>query len=226
MGTQSKRLLSPTVVVGILLVEVTALLIAPAVYYTLFVPKTNGENQHLPYPASDNGTYPYAPLTRTQIETAWPNLPTAKQIVETGYEAIAVAPMNGEFPNGSNVDEEIGYAVIDTSFWQVEANSTSSTIYLTRPPGISFVMENRTEPLFSYMGPATMPVWYRIYLQYNSTIWIEVPENLLLSDRYSSDRSGFLGTGLPMAYVAVAVAVIVATAVAYTSYLVLTKKKQ
>ena len=70
--------------------------------------------------------------------------------------------------------------------------------------------------------------FYDIWLQYNSTCWIEVPQTLLnLSShvpQIPSNTSQFLGTGLPTAYVAIAAVVIVSTLVAGTTFLLMHKK--
>ena len=60
--------LSSHIIAGVLFVEIVALLIAPLTYLALFPPHVN---------YSMDQTFP---LTNSQIKSAWPNLPTAKEI--------------------------------------------------------------------------------------------------------------------------------------------------
>jgi hypothetical protein len=62
------------IIASILLAEIIALLLAPMAYYALFVPKS----------ISTYGIMQTFPLTNSQIKAAWPNLPTAQQIIASG----------------------------------------------------------------------------------------------------------------------------------------------
>ena len=76
------------VIAGTLLVEIVALLIAPAAYYALVPPKT------------DYGIMQTIPLTDSQIAASWPNLPTADQIVKSGVVYLTAGPgMNSSIKN-------------------------------------------------------------------------------------------------------------------------------
>ena len=60
--------LSTPIIAGVLFVEIVALLIAPMAYFALFPPTVN------------YGVGQTFPLSNSQIEASWPNLPTANQI--------------------------------------------------------------------------------------------------------------------------------------------------
>ena len=76
-----------------------------------------------------------------------------------------------------------------------------------------------------YSAPPGAYVCYNIWLQLNSTTWIQVPYHYLATSKppypqYIQARStGFLGTGLPTPYIIVAVIAIVATLLAGLTYL-------
>jgi hypothetical protein len=73
-----------------------------------------------------------------------------------------------------------------------------------------------------------VPVEYNIWLEYNDT-WIQIPYDLLATNNpppIPSQHSGFLGTGLPVAYVGIAVAAIAASAGVGVSYLLMAKRRR
>jgi len=83
----NKNRLSSSILAGMLLVEITVLLIAPMGYYALLVPKpTYGAEQTFP-------------LTNSQIAASWPNLPSADQIVKAG---VYVTPGTSEMISVKN----------------------------------------------------------------------------------------------------------------------------
>jgi hypothetical protein len=148
------------------------------------------------------------PLTNSQIKAAWPNLPTAQEIVNSA---------NGTY----------GYALIDSSmptFDQVKNYTWISPVNAiphTYPAGL-FVTR-------------LVPVEYNIWLQLNDTTWVSPdssylaattnnPPYSLPSSLYLTEQVGFLGSGLPTAYVVIAVIAIVGTLAAGTTYLILHKK--
>jgi hypothetical protein len=81
----------------------------------------------------------------------------------------------------------------------------------------------------AYSSPPGAFICYNIWLQLNSTTWIQVPYHYLATSNppypqyIQASSTGFLGTGLPTTYVAVAIAVIIVTLLAGISY-VLHKK--
>lgn len=189
--------LSTPIFAGALLAEILILLIAPMAYCALLLPKNIvvAPDQTLP-------------LTNSQIKAAWPNLPTAQEIVNSA---------NGTY----------GYSLIDSSmptFDQVKNYTWISPVNAiphTYPPGI-FVTR-------------LVPVEYNIWLQLNDTTWVSPdssylaattnnPPYSLPSSLYLTEQVGFLGTGLPTPYVVIAVIVMVGTLAAGTTYLILHKK--
>src|SRR5208283_396679 len=135
--------LSTPIFAGALLAEILILLIAPMAYCALLVPKNIvvAPDQTLP-------------LTNSQIKAAWPNLPTAQEIV------------NGSYGNGS-----YGYGLIDSSmptFDQVQNYTWISPVNAiphTYPAGM-FVTR-------------LVPVEYNIYLQLNDTTWVSPDSSYL-----------------------------------------------
>jgi hypothetical protein len=77
----------------------------------------------------------------------------------------------------------------------------------------------------AYLSPPGAFICYNIWLQLNSTTWIQIPYSYLATSnppypQYIQAQSrGFLATGLPTTYVALAVAVIIVTLLAGMSYL-------
>ncbi len=191
--------LSTPIFAGALLAEILILLIAPMAYCALLVPKN--------IVAAPDQTLP---LTNSQIKAAWPNLPTAQEIV------------NGSYGNGS-----YGYGLIDSSmptFDQVQNDTWISPV--------NAIPHNYPAGVFV---TRLVPVEYHIWLQLNETTWVSPdssylaattnnPPYSLPSPLYVTDQVGFLGTGLPTAYVIVAIIAIVATLAAGTTYLILHKK--
>ena len=111
--------ISPVILMVALLAEILILFVAPITYYALLVPKP-----------TNSYVYQDFPLTNSQIKAAWPNLPTASQIVQDGYRYGFIG--DGDWKANIIQDASKGvYNVIDTSYWNLESNSTSSTIYLT-----------------------------------------------------------------------------------------------
>ncbi len=185
--------LSTPIFAGALLVEIVILLIVPMAYYALLVPKNIAV-------APDQTL----PLTDSQIKAAWPNLPTAQEIV------------NGSF----------SYSLIDSrmpTFDHVKSYtwiSPVNAIPRNYPPGV-FVTR-------------LVPVEYFIWLKLNNTTWVSVdlqyfatnnPPYSLPSPLYRTEEVGFLGTGLPAEYVVVTALVIIGTFAAGVARLLVFRKK-
>lgn len=86
--------LSTSILIGAVLVEIVALLIAPMAYFALFPPHVNYGYQTFP-------------LSNSQIAASWPNLPTANQIVQSaGYLGIggAAFPVKNYTQTGFFID--------------------------------------------------------------------------------------------------------------------------
>jgi hypothetical protein len=196
--TNSTRLSSP-VIAAALIVEILALLIVPMAYYALLVPKP------------EVALYQTFPLTDSQIRVAWPNLASAQEIVNSGQ-----------------------YGFFNTKDYIVGSNSTANKIYLQTPPhwwdnsSVTMVIQNETETnIPNMLRGGIIPVGYHIYLQLNSTMWIEVPQTYLSTTHpptIPSVNVGFLGTGLPTEYVIIAVIAIVLTLTVGIAYFLLHKK--
>lgn len=164
---------SPAILAALAFVEVIALLIAPMAYYALLAPK----------PSYDvNQTFP---LTNSQIKAAWPNLPTAQELVNSGMTPVG----------GLAYSEEKNCSVINPFF--INGGFNGSQFTLTNPE-------------------------YNIFLYYRNSStaaqgWIEIPSSDLTTShppQLPPAESGFLGTDLPMWYVAFALAAIVVTLLA------------
>jgi hypothetical protein len=144
-------------------------------------------------------------LTSSQIKAAWPNLPTAQEIVYGNYSG--------------------GYGIVDSSMpgfnnvknytWVSPINAIPHN-YPANIPGLRLV-----------------PVENYIYLKLNDTTWIELvnpptnnPPYSLPSPLYYTytEENGFLGTGLSVEYYVAIIAVILATAVAGLGYLLHEKR--
>lgn len=182
------------------------LLVAPLAYFEFLAPKP-GTNL-------SQETYP---LTERQIKAAWPNLPTAEQIVKSGV-----------------------YGYYDTNDYIVSPNSTADKIYLQTPPhwwdnySITLIIQNETETnLPAAMGNyphGLIPITYQIYLEINSTIWIQVPQTYLANTSHppvalSETNNGFLGTNMPTIYGVAAITIVSATVVLGACYLVLMRHR-
>lgn len=194
--------ISKSILVSALAAEILLLLVIPITYFALFAPKPAiNLNQEFP-------------LSNEEIKTAWPNLPTAQQIVNSGM-----------------------YACFDTREYLVSPNSDASHIYLTSKPhywdnaSLSFAIQNTTStniPNFLFGG--LTPRLYHIFLQFNDTVWVEVPQTYLTDTSHpptlpSDQLQGFMGTGLPTSYAVFAFVVVVTTALACIGYFVSARKK-
>ena len=194
--------LSTPIFAGALLAEILILLIAPMAYCALFVPKNIVvTDQVLPDQT--------LPLTNRQIEAAWPNLPTAQEIV------------NGSW----------GYSLIDSSMPDFDKVKNYTWI-----SPVNAIQRNYPPPTPMFVT-RLVPVEYFIYEKYNDTTWVSVDSQYLATTTnnppyslpsplyYSYTKEvGFLGTGLPTTYVILAVISIAATLLAGTTYLILRKK--
>ena len=135
------------------------------------------------------------PLTNSQIKAAWPNLPTAQ-----------------ELENNQNLSPIGGLAYVKI------VNYTVVNPFL----------------IFTDFNDSSLPnPMYCIYLYYSSSTtgaagWVPVPQTYLATNhppQIPSAHTGFLGSGLPTEYVAMAITAIVATSAAGTTYLRKNKKK-
>jgi hypothetical protein len=166
--------------------EILILLVAPIAYYVLLAPKPQ------------IGTLEMYPLTNDQIQTSWPNLPNADQIVKDGAILVKV-PIP---PTCANFTR--------TGMFGILGSSVMNATVLNAP---------------DYHNGGVIPKSYDIWLQLNDTL-IEVPNKYLATDNppMTPPELGFLGTSLPTAYVILAVIVIVTTLAVGTS-LVVRKRK-
>jgi hypothetical protein len=188
---------SPLIVTVAVLAEILILLVAPITYYALLVPKPSNLYVQQEYP-----------LTNSQIRAAWPSLPTAQEIVNSGV-----------------------YGFINTADYTIDSNSTATQIYLTSKPhwwdnsSVTLKIENETlTNVPNMLHGGLTPRYYQIYLQLNNTIWINIPENDLTNPVHqpslpSVRNSGFSRTGLPTSYVVIAVTTVVVTLLAGIGYL-------
>ncbi len=195
--------ISKYVLASALAAEIILLLVIPVTYFILLAPKP---------PIIINQEFP---LSNEEIKTAWPNLPTAQQIVNTGV-----------------------YGFTDTRDYIVSPNSDASHIYLTTKPrywdntSLSFAIQNTTvtNSINTLMGGLT-PRFYHIFIQLNDTVWIEVPQTFLTSTSHpptlpSDQPKRFLGTALPTDYAIFAIVVVAATAIVSLSYFISTNGKK
>jgi hypothetical protein len=216
--------LSNPIIMSFLVIETIALLILPLSYYVFLAPK----------PDSLTGIYASEyqyPLSNSQIAESWPNLPTAKEITEAGYCYSVHGQSNWTAYVSPN--STISYSVVDLTNWDILANSTSAHVNLMMKAGpLRFTIENCTEVNpFLFANHEGIPIVYRIWLQYNSTIWIEVPHSLLTSTSNppqppTEQNTGFLNTNLPTSYVIFATLLIGATALASMGYVASTRRKR
>ena len=190
--------LSTPIFAGVLLAEILILLIAPMAYCVFLVPKNIAV-------APDQTL----PLTNSQIKAAWPNLPTAQEIV------------NGDFGNG------YGSSLIDSSM--PTFNRVTNDTWISP---VNAIPRNYPSGIFV---TRLVPVEYHIWLQLNDTTRVSPdgsflaattnnPPYSLPSSLYLTERVGFLGTGLSTSYVIIVVIAIVATLTVGTAYLILHKK--
>jgi len=195
--------LSAPIFAGALLAEILILLIIPMAYFAILVPKNIVvTDQVLPDQT--------LPLTKSQIEAAWPNLPSAQEIVNAHW----------------------GYSIIDSSM--PGFNSVKNYTWISP---VNAIQRNYTSPTPMFVT-RLVPVEYFIYEKLNDTTWVSVdsqylatttnnPPYSLPSPLYYSytKEAGFLGTGLPTVYVILAVIAIAATVTTGVTYLILHKKK-
>ncbi len=194
--------LSAPIIAFVVIAEIILLLVAPLAYFALLVPKPEIK------------LFQTYPLTDSQIKEAWPNLPSAQQIVNNGL-----------------------YSIINTNNYIILSNSTANKIYLQTPPhwwdnsSSTTVIQNETltnSPDMLLGG--IVPVTYHIWLQLNATMWIGVPQTYLNNSGHpptipSETNNGFLGTNMPATYVVVAIATISVTIVASVRYLISTRQR-
>lgn len=194
----SFKAFSMPLLASLLIAEVAILLVVPMAYCALLVPKTIVVNgQVLP-----DRTYP---LTHSQIKAAWPNLPTAQEIV------------NGNYSNG--------YGIVDSSmpgFDNVKNYTWVSPINAIPRDYPTGVFVTRLIPVENY-----------IYLRLNDTTWIELVNPATNNPPYSlpsplyytyTEENGFLGTGLSVEYYVAIIVVILVTAAAGLGYLLHEKR--
>lgn len=123
------------------------------------------------------------PLTASDIAKAWPNLPSATQIYNSGYCSIVnlntfgkSVPINATtgFPESSGI------------------NPNSSSCY-----DASSVIANCTSTSLNYQTGQYVSNVPTIWLQYNSTIWVQVPYNDLKTSvqPYATAIAQELGNG-------------------------------
>lgn len=222
-------LLSTSTIASVLMIEILALLVLPLSYYMFLAPKPD-----FPMDVYFDSEAQYM-LSNDQIAESWPNLPSAKEITEMGYSYGVYGPSN--FTAYVSPNSTDSYTVVDLNNWNILSNSTSSHVYILQknaPTGVlPFTIENVTEVNFTIGGLGqyeTIPRFYRIWLPYNSTIWMTVPQSLLTSTNNppqppAEQNTGFLNTNLPIVYVVFAVTLIGATALACVSFAISTRRK-
>jgi hypothetical protein len=185
LPTNISRLSTP-VIASVILVEIIALLIAPIAYYAIFVPKQ--------YIAGPDQTLP---LTDEQIRAAWPNLPTAQQIVNSKTIYVAV---DSSMPT---------YSQVRNYTWVSPVNAIPRDY-----PQEGFVTR-------------LVPVEYNIWVPLDNTTYVSVGSSYLSTDNPPYDvaaflqvePAGFLGTGLPVTYALAAIVIILVTLTAGLGYL-------
>jgi hypothetical protein len=201
------RLSAPIFAVA-LIAEILILLIVPIAYYALFVPKNIVvTDQVLPDET--------LPLTNSQIKAAWPNLPTAQEIVNRSYG-----------------NSSYGYSSIDSSMLGFDNVKNYTWI-----SPVNAIPRNYPSPTPMFVT-RLVPVEYFIYEKLNDTTWVFADSEYLAATTnhppYSlpsplyytyTKEVGFLGTGLPTDYVLAAVIAIAATVTTGSTYLILHKKK-
>jgi hypothetical protein len=183
--------------------EIIVLLVTPLAYFALLAPKP------------DIHGYDKYPLTNAQIRESWPDLPSAQEIIKSGF-----------------------YSGRDTSHSILLPNSTESTFYYQSIPnwwqnasemGI-MVIENCTETNIPGTMGHQIPVFYHIYLQTSNISWIAVPQNYLTNSSHPpkippDNNNGFLGTNMPTTYGLAAITIISITVTVGLCYLVFIKRR-
>ena len=127
------------------------------------------------------------PLTTEQIRDSWPNLPTADQIIKDGVVLVRVA-----FPPA----------------W---VNFTNVALLGT----VGSVMNATVLNVPDYHNGGVIPKSYEIWLQLNDT-YIEVPNKYLATNNppiTPPEETGFLGSGLSIEYIVIALLVIMTTVI-------------
>jgi len=193
--------LSGPVFGSVLLVEIVILIVIPIAYIALFVPKNIViTDQVLPDQT--------LPLTNSQINTAWPNLPTTQEIVNGSYSFGGYSTITSSMPTFNDVKNYT---------WISPVNAVPSKI----PSGV--------------LATKLVPIEYHVWLKLNDTTWI-CPDDYLLTTKsppyslpsplyYSyTQKVGFLGTGLPTAYIAIALIVMLTTLAVWITYFVHRRK--
>ncbi len=142
-------------------------------------------------PKPQMGNMEKYPLTNEQIRASWPNLPTADEIIKNGI--VLIIP---------NLTPDAVYY----SNW--DSNLTVQAAY-------GSVMNATVLNMPNYLKGGLIPKGYEIWLQYNDE-WIKVPNKYLTTDNppmIPSEQASFLGSGLPLEYIIIALLVIVTTAI-------------
>lgn len=174
--------INPIILTVAVLAEILLLLIAPITYYALLVPKSSyGFNQEFP-------------LTNSQIKAAWPNLPTAQELMNNQN----LSPVGG-----LAYDKIVNYTVVNPFLIFTGFNDSS----LPNPMYYIYVYYSN-----STTGAAGWLLIPQTDLATNHPPQIPSPE------------AGFLGTHLSITYVAIATAVIIVTLLASMTYLLHKKR--
>lgn len=162
---------SPAILAALTFVEIIALLIAPMAYYALLAPKTS---------YSVNQTFF---LTNGQIKAAWPNLPTAQELVNSGMTPIGGLAYSGEE----------NCSVVNPFFINGGFNAS----------WLQFTLTNPEYKIFLYYNSSTgAQGWIEVP---SSDLTTSHPPQI------PSAESGVLGTGLPMWYITLALAAVIVT---------------
>ena len=187
----------------LILAEIGVLLIVPTVYYTYFHQDS-----------TSNRLYQSYSLTNSQIKSSWNNLPSAQEIW-----------------NSSN---KSGLAFCDTRWYSLsyvgEDYINLTTIHSWDNSSYSFLVQNKTDVnIPNLLNGGITPMFYHIWLQYNNTVWIEVPQTYLVNTANPPSipalQNGFLGTKLPTVFVDVSAVLVTVTLVMCLGYWSLKQKK-
>lgn len=182
----SFRAFSMPLLASILIAEVLLLLVAPIVYSALLLPKALSQP---PYQANTFTTNTL-PLTNSQIKAAWPNLPTAQEVIKSGLDYDAMTAGSPAFTQVEN----------NTSFWIIDVGTTNSP-----PPQGAWIG-------YSIWLKLNSTEWVLVPYQYLSTNNPPYPQYI------QSQSKGFLGAGLPATYIIGAIVVIAGSSIACTIY--------
>jgi hypothetical protein len=139
------------------------------------------------------------PLTNSQIKAAWPNLPTAQQIIANAKAGSVI----GGVP-----------AIVDYVYGNVTHIENCTMLNL---------------PNYLRGGVVRVVYDIFLLYNGTANIWVGVPSNYLATAHPpsipSQQQGGFLGTHLPTEYGIVAVTVISVTAAASAGYVFLIRKR-